>query len=450
MLNDDGYYAGGDLHRLTEYPQSLVTLKNSTYDLAYLERELFKKIEQLTPSDTDRFRPILKIWRTYSSTVNPEDDLASVDKENFRSILALLGLFATPDQSDALFDRYDVNGDGDLTVHEFLSRCRPRDFDHVSTKFVLDSAGRRTYPEHKLMGRYVPPVEPDVYGFNLRFIKQELTKKLEGLAPINATHSIPRARKDLAQKFERYDKNLDRYVNMRYLKRAMEDMHFGMHESHYDALMDLFLAKPKHGESERLFDYPKFVVYVYPSMGGEKGRMTLDLDYDGEKRLNAYAASHWLQDDMMKFKELSFMEDKINSARALHAEVYGTDYQPVNRYFNKSPEEEEEKESAPYLPPTSQPRAQTAHFSTRPSQPISKTTRPARPSSSSSSSKPATILPPATSNRNAVMNRQRASVLAKKYKMNALKSFTGRDNGSYSGSLRYTPVYKRPSTRGWR
>jgi Ca2+-binding EF-hand superfamily protein len=57
--------------------------------------------------------------------------------------LALLGLFATVDQANALFDKYDTNGDGALTVHEFLTRCRPAvcTFHHIIYSLYHKSDG---------------------------------------------------------------------------------------------------------------------------------------------------------------------------------------------------------------------------------------------------------------------------------------------------------------------
>ena len=63
-------------------------------------------------------------------------------------------------------------------------------------------------------GDYIRPVTPDHYGFNLQFLKDGIATKIEKNTPITQTHSGPRARRELALFFERFDHERNRYVNM--------------------------------------------------------------------------------------------------------------------------------------------------------------------------------------------------------------------------------------------
>lgn len=375
MMDEEGYWNGGDMHRLTEYPVSLSEMKPLTLD--EIERALHAKVEGLTRRDEDRFRPILKLWRTYSSCYNPEDDVASVDKANFREILELLGLFPTQDQSDILFDKYDIDGDGNLTVHEFMTRCRPKDFGNTRTYFKADPAGKRVFMERKYTGDYIRPVTPDHYGFNLQFLKDGIATKIEKNTPITQTHSGPRARRELALFFERFDHERNRYVNMTGLRRVFAEINFPMHDSHYEKLMGHFPANPKYGETEALFDYPKFVLYVYPP---EEQPISLSIFLDSEKDVlrDAYAHQTWIQNDLMKDRDLKFLEPQINAARERLADIYGTDYIPVQGYVG---EEEEEN--------------------TRRLTPLSRMPTPGRRPSTvnSAASRPKSFLPPAHTSR---------------------------------------------------
>jgi len=366
MIDEQGYYGEVDLHRLTEFPDSLQEFKKKTFNVDYLEREVQRKIEAITPRDNDRFRTILKIWRTYATSHNPEDALASVNKENFRQILELLGVFATPEQADELFDRFDIDGDGNLTVHEFVTKSRPKDFANAKNIFKVDPAGKRTFLERKYTGVYKRPVTPDHYGFNLTFLKDGIRKKIHTHKPITYTNSVPKARRDLALIFERIDDDRNRYIDEKGLRLAFGKLNFPMHDSHFQQLMNHFMAAPKYNETYPLFDYPKFVLFVYPAGEGQvkDGSLSLFLDTEREGLRNAYAQQHWIQDDLMKDKDLRFLEQRINTAREYQSDIYGIPYKPVTRYLTLEEQELKDAQEMAEIYRKKNTKANTARPST--------------------------------------------------------------------------------------
>ena len=68
--------------------------------------------------DSDRYRQILKTWRE-NGAGRDKNGQSALNKQQFQTVLNVLGLFATREQCDRLFEKYDINGDGKLTVGRF-------------------------------------------------------------------------------------------------------------------------------------------------------------------------------------------------------------------------------------------------------------------------------------------------------------------------------------------
>jgi hypothetical protein len=60
-----------------------------------------------------------------------DDASLMLSARTFPKLLSWFGLFATKKQADALFNKYDKNKDGFVSLHEFLTLARPADYPIV-------------------------------------------------------------------------------------------------------------------------------------------------------------------------------------------------------------------------------------------------------------------------------------------------------------------------------
>lgn len=119
-------------HHLIDYPKSLTQSTTANYTLATVEKALQDKITSQTIRDSERYTLILHWFKRCSlngvSRTHKGENY--VDKQEFLRVLQALNLTVSPEQSNALFDKYNVERDGKLTVHQFLVRSAAPDFSH--------------------------------------------------------------------------------------------------------------------------------------------------------------------------------------------------------------------------------------------------------------------------------------------------------------------------------
>jgi Ca2+-binding EF-hand superfamily protein len=228
---------------------------------------LQEKIQQFTSQDSDRFRQILCMFKTQvqrsKDHENSDSVVMGVTKRQFNTVLMWLGLFATKQQAEDLFEKYDMNGDGILTVHEFLTRARPTDYPgrivNNGEKYSFRT-GKRMFLKESLNRKPVRPATPceEVFHVSEHIIADRIRKKM-GNAPGVSTHynETPLALNDLMKIFAFYDPHRTGAVGYKQLKRSFENINMSMGQSHLELLMDKF-------NKDGLFDYPRFCCFVYP------------------------------------------------------------------------------------------------------------------------------------------------------------------------------------------
>jgi len=303
---------------------------------ARIERALHARMEQYTGRDSDRFRQLLRWIKNRQSSApaaqaavdplaNPLLDasdappsVSTIRRDQFQNILEILGVFATPAQADALFDKYDAQGRGFLSLHELMSRAGSAlesDFargGHLTTSTVSDLAsgsnegprsddmfvnrGKRQFLRHKLTGEGERPITPrqPAQLISVPIVVRALREKMRINSKVGDTGSMPRARRVLARVFESFDPLELGSITQEQLVRALHSINFPLGEQHIRILMDAFPAatapallqgtqgrggpptasiysikrdernRPLQDPARDGFDYVSFVLYVYP------------------------------------------------------------------------------------------------------------------------------------------------------------------------------------------
>jgi len=255
-------------HHITALPPSVVKYNKESYTTEAIEVMLQDKIQQYTSQDSDRLRHILKMFKTQvqrsKDHTAESEQIMGVTERQFKTILMWLGLFATDAQAKSLFRKYDINGDGCLTVHEFLTCARAKDYPgrhiNVGEKYSFRT-GKRMYLEDTLNRRPVRPQTPndDVFHVSEKTIAARIRAKMGNL-PGTGHHynETPLALNALVKIFEYYDPSGSGRCGMPDLKRGLENLNLSVGDTHLDLLMDKFPSK--NGG----FDYMAFCMYVYP------------------------------------------------------------------------------------------------------------------------------------------------------------------------------------------
>lgn len=185
------------------------------------------------------------------------------------------------DQANALFDKYDTNGDGALTVHEFLTRCRPADY--VGARWhdaEGDVRGRKMFEgtaaaaitggvpvarplnsrPNGRFSRQAPPTPSDsLYHMTIDRIAAKLREKLRIRGASGTTLSYPRCRREFAKGFEHYDGERSGYVSEDGLRRTLDDIGFPLGSAHRAMLLDQF------GSHDGRINYIQFIQFVFPN-----------------------------------------------------------------------------------------------------------------------------------------------------------------------------------------
>lgn len=258
-------------HHITCLPPSIVKFNKKAFTTEAIEIQLQDKIQQFTSQDSDRFRQILNMFKTQVQRSKDHDNernqVMGVSKRQFNTVLMWLGLSATKEQAEFLFDKYDINGDGVLTVHEFLTKARQKDYpgrmvNHGES--YLFRTGKRMFLDDILNGCAVRPNTPpdDVFHVSEKTIAKRIRAKM-GNAPGVGIHynETPLALNDLIKIFSFYDPKGRGFVTQGQLKRALQNLNLSVGETHLELLMDKF---NRNDGGESYFDYPKFCFYVYP------------------------------------------------------------------------------------------------------------------------------------------------------------------------------------------
>lgn len=263
-----------NIHHMTQLPDSLNDHVKITTDK--LARMVQEKIDQQTFRDAERYQLMNRLFKCASANgvVDVQQAEFCVTKDEFLRVLLALGLTVNAQQSDALFDRYNVEKDGRLTVKQFLVRSVQQGFTHPWRHVVPPPEFRPPGP-----AQGGPPLRPHTpeCDWSIEMFLGRLRDKMRTNNPSPFALSVPRCRRNLGQIFESVDRRFERTVSPTGLKRVLDLVNFPVSRHHLALLLREFPV-PNH-QGATLFDYPRFIRYVHPQ---ESSNTSLYMDYDAD------------------------------------------------------------------------------------------------------------------------------------------------------------------------
>jgi Ca2+-binding EF-hand superfamily protein len=185
-----------------------------------------------------------------------KEPTVGISEQNFSSVLKLLDVWATKEQAACLFDKYDANGDGRLTAYEFISRCRPVDYDVSVDSWNKEPLQRETGKRIFTQSGNVPMI-PNAPSPRMTVPKMadDLRTKFKQTHPNR--HSMNSSRAKLNTYFAYYDRQRAGQVTPSDLRRVLDNVNLNVGEENAETLFKKF----SHNGH---FDYRQFSDYVFP------------------------------------------------------------------------------------------------------------------------------------------------------------------------------------------
>lgn len=265
-----------DRHYLTKLPESLTQSTSTNYDLAWLEKTVQDKIYQLAPRASKMYMLVLSLFKRCSlngiSRHQEREHFVNIDE--YYRVLQCLGVTCPREMSDEMFRKLDTDGNGQLTVQEFLVRQSEKDFTHPWRHKMPPAEMKPPGPAQG--GPPLRPMTPEC-DWTIAQLLAEIRDKIRSNNPSAHPLSAPHCRRAMAQLFEHIDRSFQRYVTPNALKKVLDMLKFPISRHHLALLLEEFPVPNKHGIS--LFDYPRFIRKCYPE---EEVRTSLYMDYNDD------------------------------------------------------------------------------------------------------------------------------------------------------------------------
>lgn len=259
-----------DFHHLTEVPASIAKWKHKQFSVETIENNLHQKLAQRCTTDKQKYNEILRMFKDqYRRSGKDVVNMTGINKDDFHQMLTILGLFATREQADAIFDKYDTNGSNNLSIHEFWVQCRPQDYrslpgfdekQHVD-EMIMNRARKRMYIKESLLHIPVkPPVPPPtVYSLPTERLLVGIRDKIRQNSVVDMTLSADRTRRYLTKLFEYGDPDGQGYVDGPNLRMVLDHINYSLGEHYITAFCKAF-----PGPVEGTCDYRALAFAVYP------------------------------------------------------------------------------------------------------------------------------------------------------------------------------------------
>jgi len=264
-------------HFLTELPPSLANYtKGPSFRVEKLEEELHHRISEHIRRDAERMQSVLHFFKSHSKQPGHIKQMHLTVPE-FHSILGSLNIFATQQEAELLFRKYDVHHHGYLTLYDFIRAVRLSDFNvgvepdsvrPINDDLNADKRGKRMYIETHLFGTPVRAATPTVdFNEGIEGIFEQLREKCRVRQAAGTTHSMPQARRELNRLFTDVDPNRSGFCNEQQVRRNFHLINFPLGEAGLRMLLNAF-------RENRLFNYVRFVNAVYPLCHDSEAVMT--------------------------------------------------------------------------------------------------------------------------------------------------------------------------------
>lgn len=268
-----------DFHHLTEIPASLASWqakhrahKSMETELADLEGRLHIQMQSRCTTDKQMFKLIKHIFCQQHRRANKDGSrMTGVDKADFYQILTIMGMHCTQAVSDALFEKYDRNGSGQLSVPEFWLQYRPQDYvglpgftdtEKYKREEKLMNRGKRMYIRESLTHTAVQPRLPhhSVYMLPIESLLEGIRDKIRMNSVSDQTLSSARTRRYLSKLFEYGDPDGTGSCDANALEVVLNKLNFEVGSHYVNVLMQHY---PFQHDRSRL-DYRALCLAVYP------------------------------------------------------------------------------------------------------------------------------------------------------------------------------------------
>jgi Ca2+-binding EF-hand superfamily protein len=226
-----------DYHHLTEIPASIRNWKHKNVSIKTIEDNLHQKLAQRCTSDKQLYVEILRLFKEQCQRSGKDPDaVVGINKTDFSQLLTILGLHATQEQADEIFDKYDTNHSNNLSIHEFWVQCRPSDYrtlpgfneKQVKDEMIMNRARKRMFIRESLLHVPVNTEVPGstVYALPLDRLLVGLRDKIRQRSSVDCTLSAQRTRHQLAKLFEDFDERQTGVVTEQSLKKVLNKINF--------------------------------------------------------------------------------------------------------------------------------------------------------------------------------------------------------------------------------
>jgi len=259
-----------DFHHLTEIPPSISKWKNRAMSLETIETELHSKLSQRCTTDKHLYNEILRMFKDqYRRAGKDVSKMVGINKTDFYQILTILGIFASRKQADNLFEKYDTNSSGNLSIHEFWVQARPQDYrslpgfddKQIVDEMIMNRARKRMYIKESLLHTAVkPPVPPpSVYSLPVDRLLEGIRDKIRQNSVVDMTLSAQRTRKYLTKLFTYHDPEGLGWVAEYGLRKVLQNINYAVGDHYVSALIQNF-----PGPGGETLNYQKLALAVYP------------------------------------------------------------------------------------------------------------------------------------------------------------------------------------------
>lgn len=167
-------------------------------------------------------------------------------------------MFASKLQTDKLFDMYDVNGDGDLTVHEFLTRARPADYP----RHGRSQHNPTTKQYHTMKRSFHKPTSQISLArkfHSTTALSESLKAKMQEFSR-GGKYNEGQAKEDLTRAFETVDEFQEGYVSESEMIDVFHILEVEVSPVQLERLMTQF--GQRQGKI-RAFHYADFIEHLY-------------------------------------------------------------------------------------------------------------------------------------------------------------------------------------------
>jgi len=270
MAFDGNQNAYVDFHHLTEIPLSISKWKHKQFSIQTIEEGLHQKLAQRCTTDKHLYNEILRLFvDQYKRGGKDTSRVTGIDQKDFHQILTILGLFATEEQAKVLFEKYDANGSGNLSIHEFWVQARPQDYrslpgfddkQHVD-EMIMNRARKRMYIKESLLHTSVEPPtpHPSVYSLPTERLLNGIRDKIRQNSVVDQTLSTQKTRHYLMKLFQYHDEARRGYCGKKVLQRVLDYINYAVGDHYIDAFVRAY-----PGPQPETVDYQRLCFAVYP------------------------------------------------------------------------------------------------------------------------------------------------------------------------------------------